>query len=197
MKPRIYVYKITFLDAPYYYYGVHKEKRFDEYYMGTPVTHKKMWEIYTPKKQIIQVFENTTDGWLKANKLEKNLIRPVYNKDQYCLNENCGGVISLNVCRTAGLYAKVNKKGIHGASETERIDFAKKGGITTRDKKCGIHANTSKQHSTNAKKAAKITNSLRYQCTVTKMITNPGALTHYQKARHIDPSNRIRLVDSH
>ena len=31
-SPRIYTYKITFQEVPYYYYGVHKEKRFDEYY---------------------------------------------------------------------------------------------------------------------------------------------------------------------
>jgi hypothetical protein len=42
-------------------------------------------------------------------------------------------------------------------------------------------------------KAVKKLNGQRWQCTVTKHITTPGALTHYQKARGIDPSNRIRL----
>lgn len=31
-SPRIYVYKITFLEVPHYYYGVHKEDFFNEYY---------------------------------------------------------------------------------------------------------------------------------------------------------------------
>jgi hypothetical protein len=44
--PRIYVYKITFYEVLHYYYGLHKEKRFDEYYMGSPVTHKDFWELY-------------------------------------------------------------------------------------------------------------------------------------------------------
>ena len=56
-SPRIYLYKITFEEVPYYYYGVHKEKKFDEYYMGSPITNKWCWEFYTPKKQILEVFE--------------------------------------------------------------------------------------------------------------------------------------------
>ena len=51
-SPRIYLYKITFEEVSYYYYGVHKEKRYNEYYMGTPVTHKWVWDFYTPKKHI-------------------------------------------------------------------------------------------------------------------------------------------------
>jgi hypothetical protein len=50
MQPRIYVYKITFLEVPYYYYGVHKEKYFNEEYWGSPVTHKWVWDFYTPKE---------------------------------------------------------------------------------------------------------------------------------------------------
>ena len=36
-------------------------------------------------------------------------------------------------------------------------------------------------------------NSQRWMCTVTGFITNPGSLTHYQKARGIDPINRVRI----
>ena len=35
--------------------------------------------------------------------------------------------------------------------------------------------------------------SVKFQCTVTGFITNAGSLTHYQKARGIDTSNRVRL----
>ena len=52
-SPRIYTYKITFEEVPYYYYGVHKEKRFNEEYWGSPHTNKWAWEFYTPKKQIL------------------------------------------------------------------------------------------------------------------------------------------------
>jgi hypothetical protein len=50
MQPRIYTYKITFEEVPYYYYGSKKEKVFDEEYCGSPVTNKWCWELYTPKK---------------------------------------------------------------------------------------------------------------------------------------------------
>lgn len=99
MQPRIYVYKITFLEVPYYYYGVHKEKVFNEEYFGSSVTHKDYWEKYTPQKEILEVFEFSDNGWIEAQKKEKKYIKPVYNTDVYCLNENCGGVFSLNSCR--------------------------------------------------------------------------------------------------
>jgi len=35
--------------------------------------------------------------------------------------------------------------------------------------------------------------SQKWQCTETGFITNAGSLTHYQKARGIDTSNRVRL----
>ena len=104
-SPRIYLYKITFEEVPYYYYGVHKEKKFDEYYMGSPKTNKWCWEFYTPKKQILQFFDFTDEGWIEAQKVETRLIRPFYNTDKWCLNENCGGYFSLN---TLNLYFNFN-----------------------------------------------------------------------------------------
>ena len=56
-SPRIYLYKITFEEVPYYYYGVKKEKYFNEEYWGSPYTNKWCWELYTPKKQILQFFD--------------------------------------------------------------------------------------------------------------------------------------------
>ena len=53
-SPRIYLYKITFEEVPYYYYGVKKEKYFNQKYWGSPITHKWCWKLYTPKKQILQ-----------------------------------------------------------------------------------------------------------------------------------------------
>jgi hypothetical protein len=102
MQPRIYVYKITFQEVPFYYIGVHKEKIFNEEYMGSPITHKAKWQIYTPQKEILEEFDYTDDGWLQAQEFEKELIRPVYNTDNNCLNEHCGGRISLAVCRESG-----------------------------------------------------------------------------------------------
>ena len=61
-EPRIYVYKITFEGDDHYYYGYHKEKKFDEYYMGSPVTHKDHWNKFTPKKEYIKFFEYSEEG---------------------------------------------------------------------------------------------------------------------------------------
>ena len=61
MNSRIYIYKITFLETPHYYYGVHKEKYFDDEYWGSPITHKWIWNFYTPKKQILEIFDFTNE----------------------------------------------------------------------------------------------------------------------------------------
>jgi hypothetical protein len=125
---RIYTYKITFEEVPYYYYGVHKEKRFDEEYWGTPITNKWCWELYTLKKQIVQLFDFTDEGWLEAQEVETRLIKPFYNTDKWCLNENCGGVISLKILREIGKETYRQKIGLHKLSTEERIEIGKKVG---------------------------------------------------------------------
>ncbi len=131
-SPRIYLYKITFEEVPYYYYGVHKERKYNEYYMGSPITHKWMWDFYTPKKQILQLFDFIDKGWLEAKEVETRLIRPFYNTDKWCLNESCGGVISLDVLRETGkkvgLKSKENKFGVFGRSKEKMSEDGKKGG---------------------------------------------------------------------
>jgi hypothetical protein len=74
------------------------------------------------------------------------------------------------------------------------------GGKNTKAKKVGIFdpelQNLRSEWASNAgKKRAARTNSIRMQCTVTGHISNPGGLTTYQRARGIDPSNRIKLPD--
>lgn len=128
MRPRIYTYKITFIDTPYYYYGVHKEKRFNEYYWGTPATNKWCWEFYEPEKQILEFFEYSDEGWLKAQEIEKQLIKPFFNTDKWCLNENCGGIISLEVLRKSGKRNVENKIGIFSLPIEELSKFGKRGG---------------------------------------------------------------------
>ena len=88
MQPRIYTYKITFEEVPYYYYGVHKEKYFNEQYWGSPITHKWCWEFYTPKKQIIEFFDFSDEGWEEAQKNEKRLIKTtIYDYMGRIINE--------------------------------------------------------------------------------------------------------------
>ena len=218
-SPRIYLYKITFEEVPYYYYGVHKEKKYNEEYWGSPKTNKWCWELYTPKKQILEIFSFTDESWIEANKVEQRLIKPVYNTDKWCLNESCAGTISIKQARIAGRKGgqKITelKLGIHGftaeqktengkkaierhrelgvgvlyMTREQRQDAGRKGVITKRKLKVGIHGLTSEQLSENAKK----TNSQKWMCLETGYITNPGSLTGYQRARGIDTSKRIRI----
>jgi general stress protein YciG len=145
-SPRIYTYKITFEEVPYYYYGSHKEKQFDEKYWGTPVTHKWCWELYTPKKQILELFDYTDEGWLEANEVEKRIIKQFYNADRWCLNENCGGNFSIKhqqkAGRKSGLSHKQNGTGFFKLTKEERSELSKKcgkkGGTKTKELGVGI-----------------------------------------------------------
>ena len=218
-SPRIYTYKITFQEVPYYYYGVHKERYFNEKYFGSPITHKWCWKLYTPKKQILQFFDFTDEGWLEAQEVEKRLIRPFYNTDKLCLNESCGGVISLEVSRKNGILVRELGLGMFSMSEERKIEVCKKGaevnkikgtGIysltpekrteigkkaiqTNRKNKTGVFSFTKENLSNYGSKGGKKTNAQKWMCTETGFITNPGNLTKYQRAREIDTTKRKRI----
>jgi len=163
-SPRIYLYKITFEEVPYYYYGVHKEKKFDEEYWGTPITNKWCWELYTAKKQILELFDYTDEGWIEAQKVETRLIRPFYNADEWCLNESCGGVISLEVKRQTGKKVgkkhKENKTGIFALTPEQRSEngkvYGKISGKISYEMKVGVHNLTPEQRTANGKKGGAI-----------------------------------------
>jgi hypothetical protein len=223
-SPRIYIYKITFEEVPYYYYGLHKEKKFNEYYMGSPITHKWVWDFYTPKKQILQVFEFSDEGWLEAEEVETRLIKSFYNTDKWCLNENCGGRISLSQRSEAGKKGSAtNKKnktgifwatkeqlseygrksyelgvGLHSLTAEEKTEICKNAGILVRDMKLGFFGLPGEEKIKNASKAGKVggkvTSSQKWVCAETGYIGNPGVLTLYQNRRGIDTSKRIRIL---
>jgi hypothetical protein len=155
-SPRIYIYKITFEEVLYYYYGLKREKKYNEYYMGSPITHKWVWDFYTPKKQILEIFPYTDEGWLEAQEVEKRLIRPVYQTDKWCLNENCGGKISLNLCRKAGIRTYELKLGIFGLTPEQRRENGKKSGKISgkrnKENKIGICGLTEEQRRENGEK---------------------------------------------
>jgi hypothetical protein len=90
-SPRIYIYKITFEEVPYFYYGVHSEKKYGEYYMGSPIRNKWAWKTYTPKKQILQLFDSIEEAVL----IEQRIIKYFLGKDPNCLNA-CAGRAFLN-----------------------------------------------------------------------------------------------------
>ena len=187
MQPRIYTYKITFEDVPYYYYGTHKEKIFNEEYWGSPVTNKWCWELYTPKKQILEIFDYTDDGWMKSLEIETRLIKPVLN-DNFCLNENVGNKLSLKSRRIgakkAGRNAVDFKKGIFKFTKEERRKASSKGG--QKNTESGRIQNIGKQQ-------MKKLNTQKWRCLVTNYISTCGPLTKYQKARGINISLRVKI----
>jgi hypothetical protein len=150
---RIYLYKITFEEVPYYYYGIKKEKYFNQKYWGSPVTHKLMWNFYTPKKQILQFFEFTDDGYIEAQEIEKRIIASVIN-DKWCLNENVGGKFSTNICIEGGKKAYELGLGVHNRSKEQMSEDGKKGAEKCRELGIGIFGLSKEQKLENCKKAA-------------------------------------------
>jgi hypothetical protein len=124
--PRIYLYKITFEEVPYYYYGIKKEKYYNQEYWGSPKTNKWCWELYTPKKQILQLFDYSDDGYIESQEVEKRLIGTFYQTDKWCLNESCGGQISLKVRRETGKKLYEKKIGVHSLTTEQRSKNGKK-----------------------------------------------------------------------
>jgi hypothetical protein len=85
-----YVYKITFEEVPHFYFGLRSHKDpYNDFYTGSPKTHRAYWDIYTPKKQILAILESREE----AGQIERELICQNWGS-KYCLNENCGGVLS-------------------------------------------------------------------------------------------------------
>jgi general stress protein YciG len=189
LLPRIYVYKITFLEVPHYYYGAHLEKKYNEYYMGSPETNKDFWEFYTPMKEIIKEFPLNDDSWLEAQDVENDLIRPVYNTDPLCLNEHCGGKISLKASRKGGqttyelgigMYkltkeqhsekskrvAQKNKENgvaIFAMTREEKSEAGRKGGQKTYELGIGVHGRTEEKIKEDCSKAGKIGGKKSYE----------------------------------
>lgn len=212
-RPRIYTYKITFEEVPYYYYGFHKEKKFGEYYMGSPKTHKWAWDFYIPKIQILQIFEYNDEGFNQAQEVEKRLIKPFYKTDPLCLNESCGGNMSLKVRQKGGrktgdIYGKINgnltyklKTGVHGRSKEKMVEDAIKAGQRAYELGVGAFGRTKEQWRKDSQKAGRIggkkggkaVSSQQWQCTVTNYVSTPAGLSIYQRSRGIETSNRIRI----
>ena len=173
MGPQIYTYKITFKGTPFYYYGVHKERKFGETYWGTPVTNKWAWEIYKPEKQILEYFEHSEEGWQEAQRVEGRIIRAFYNSDPNCLNANVQGVFSTD----------------------QRIKAAKIGGKIG-GRKCVESGNLRKAGLLGASKGG-ITAIPRlrqkWKCPHCGMISQLGPLSYHMKVNNIDLSLKEKV----
>jgi hypothetical protein len=204
MQPRIYTYKITFEEVPYYYYGSKKEKYYNQEYWGSPKTNRWCWELYTPKKQILELFDYTDEGYEECLSIENRLIKPFLN-DPYCLNERCSNFYSLRILRDAGkksskknneIMRELNK-GIFALTVEQRSENGKIGGKKAgeqngkrnKEYKLGICGLTIDERKENVK----ITNSQKWMCVQTGYVSTAAGVVSYQKRRGIDTTNRIRI----
>lgn len=212
MQPRIYTYKVTFEEVPHWYWGVHKEKRYGESYLGSPVTHKWMWEFYTPKIQILEVFPHTGKGWEEAQRVEDRIIKPDLN-NPLCLNESCGGIKSHYSCSKGGVKGSetLHKQKDEFGRSVQGVKNGRNLPPGTPEKLHGIKNEEGK--SVNAIKGALAIHKVRlpngkskiatengnnlssqqWKCLVTGKVCNPGGLTKWQNARGIDISLRVRV----
>jgi hypothetical protein len=93
-SPRIYTYKVTFPSQRWWYWGVHKERKYGEPYSGSPKTHKGKWDLFYHEVQILEFF----DSWDEARAVEKRLIAADLNNPN-CLNENNVGSFSIEASK--------------------------------------------------------------------------------------------------
>ena len=190
MTSRIYTYKVTFQEVPYFYWGAHKEKKHGELYLGSPVTHAWVWDFYTPSIQVLEFF----DTWEEAQQVEERLIRP-YLDNPLCLNEHCSGKISLEQRRKGGLSCvekhRKNKTGLHGMSRQQLSEAAKKARALTSKEQ--YRENNLKLPREARVLGGKVTTSQRWRCLRTGYETTAPALSNYQKKRGIPTHLRERV----
>jgi hypothetical protein len=152
MQLRIFTYKVTFEEIPHWYWGVHKEKKINDGYLGSPVTHAWMWEFYTPHLQVLEVFPCTEEGWKEANLVEDRIIKPDIN-NPLCLNEGYGMRVSLEICRRNGEKLKEavhrekdeNGKSLHAIKMGQvggkaKTPAKRNGGLKCKELKIGFHS---------------------------------------------------------
>lgn len=164
IAPRIYTYKITFVGSDFFYYGVHKERRYGEEYWGSPVTHRHVWDSLEPQKEILELFSS----WEEARKAEIQLIKPRIN-DPNCLNENYGGFFSLEAVRIAG-----RRGGIKTASKPGHMRKAGRasGAVWTEAKREAARKNLDKARNVQKKNKLQIYGDWEYH-------RRKGRLTRY------------------
>jgi hypothetical protein len=202
MLPRIYTYKITFEEIPHWYWGVHKEAKYNDGYMGSPVTHAWMWHFYTPKMQIIEIFPYSDRGWEQACSTEQRIILHDLNNEQ-CLNERAGSIKSLSTIRKAakkgGDTIYKNKIGIHGrTAEQMTVDSRKAnkrpGGLAVKDKKTGIFGRSKKQRRKDNQKAAASTNAQKWKSLIDGFTGSASGVAKHNRASGWDGAARVRIL---
>jgi hypothetical protein len=208
MRPRIYLYKITFEEIPDWYWGFHKEKRFGEVYLGSPKTHSWKWEFYTPHLQICQEFEYSDEGYRDAREVESKVISRDLN-NPFCLNENAGGSTSLKTRQRGGLSSFEKKVGIHSITAEDRREIGKrsaakqtredkiKGGRSTADRKVGVCGRSKEKMSEDGKKGGRVAGLVTSKQVWVSLVDgyrgSAAVVARHNKHLGWDPSARVRV----
>jgi hypothetical protein len=108
-----------------------------------------MWEYYTPKIQVLELFPYTDEGWLDAQRVEDRLILPDLN-NPLCLNESCGSIRSLLTCSKAGSKGVV--KTLEEKDEKGRSINSLKGATVAMERGVGVTARTPDKMSEDGRK---------------------------------------------
>ena len=202
MQLRIYTYKITFDEIPHWYWGVHKERKLNDDYMGSPKTHAWMWNFYTPRKQILQFFPYSDEGWNSACAVEARLIKPDLN-NLLCLNERYATNLSAEALRRGskkgGRTIVERKLGIHGRSKEQMSIDARKGnpkagGMRTKELNAGFFSRSNTERTEDRRRAAASTNAQVWQSLVDGFTGSASGVSKHNRAQGWDPRARVRIA---
>lgn len=202
MQLRIYTYKITFDEIPHWYWGVHKERKLNDGYMGSPKTHSWMWSFYTPKMQILQLFPYSDDGWNLACAVEARLIKPDLN-NPLCLNERYATNLSAEAryrgSKNGGRKNVEQKLGIHGRSKEQMSRDARKGnpkpgGMRAKELGAGFFSRSDEERTGDRQRAAASTNAQIWQSLIDGFTGSASGVSKHNKAKGWDPRERVRIA---
>lgn len=133
---KYYTFRVLFADGFYYYARRTSRSRLspecDGYY-GTPITHKDKWNTTVHCKDEIVEYATFEEMALA----EISLIRPCLN-DPMCLNECCGGLLSLDKITQIGKDNVRLKRGWFAIDTEEKKRIGSRSGSRCRDEGLGI-----------------------------------------------------------
>jgi len=218
LKLKHYTYKITFPGMPWFYWGVHTDN--GKPYFGSPCTHKWIWDFYECEIQILEWFETRAEAEKAEDRLiewfwnDPNCLNEHYGS--HFSQE--GRIRGVQTQQEAGMgifgeYQPWRAEASVKAVEKMRnegtglfdIEVKRKGGKASGEKNIlsgHIQALGRKQGVKNvedgtllrvAKLGAAAQHSQKWVCLETGYISTACGLSHYQKARGIDKSQRVKL----
>jgi len=193
-----YTYTIYFVDG-YYYHGYAKYRGKDplnDGYYGSPVTHKEKWLTTMHWKEITGMYK-TLDAVTFA---EQEKIRPVFREDLLCLNAACNGLFSKKAAVLGGRIsgAKAAESGqILTISSFESCQLGgQRGSTTLMKKKLGLFGMSPEEKQSATEKGAAAQHQQRWMNThpdFEPFVSTPCGLSHWQKAKGIDKTFRVKL----